>query len=318
LFHFFPIFFFLEKSQETLSFLHQTGNSEMQSILLLMVASLAAAQLSQGDIVNPNYKKKKKKKKKKGTPQTHADSNLYTQAFTSFNADEDGFAVVALTNLPSSINIFFTDRPVSGSGFDDSRAKDGVLTWTTSSIVAAGTVVRFSAVDTTPAVSTGAVALTDGTFNLSPNAETLIAYQGQSTSSTSLLAAVSTESVTPTGLTNGVNAVIITNSAEFGEYTGDRSSQSSFSAYAPIVNNAANWQIASVTTTMGPGGHEEEVPDTTAFTIVTSAAGDPHLVGANGITLTCLASQPPTTRCSWRRRLRSTCSSPTVGPRCAS
>jgi hypothetical protein len=33
---------------------------------------------------------------------------------------------------------------------------------------------------------------------------------------------------------------------------------------------------------------------------------------------TCLASPEPTTRCSWRRRSRSTCSWRSVGPRCAS
>ena len=35
--------------------------------------------------------------------------------FTSFNADEDGWSMVALANLPANTTVFFTDNEWNGS-----------------------------------------------------------------------------------------------------------------------------------------------------------------------------------------------------------
>lgn len=173
---------------------------------------------------------------------------------------------------------------VSGT-FVAAAGRDGTLSWTVTSPISAGTVVRFLAVDLgSRSASTGTLAVMDS-FNLSPNSETLIAYQGGVNVPTTLITSVSTEGSTPFGLTNGLNAVEIETSAEFRQYVGSRSSQSSFAAYGPLVNNAANWNGPTPSLTPGSGGNENALPNTDPFTLSTSVTGDPHVSGANGINI---------------------------------
>jgi hypothetical protein len=82
-----------------------------------------------------------------------------------------------LAPIASGEVVFFTDRDLSGFSFVNA-IRDGTLTWTVNAPIAAGTVIRFSQVDLgTRAATIGTLTVTD-TFNLSPNGETLIAYQG--------------------------------------------------------------------------------------------------------------------------------------------
>lgn len=184
-------------------------------------------------------------------------------AFTAFNADEDGWAIVNFTDIDANTTIYFSDNEWNGSAFNTG---EGFHTWNSGlSTIAAGSVVRFSKVDqASRSVSIGTYSAT-GDTGLSASSETIYAFLGTNANSpTTFLAGVSTEgstNLTPAGLTSGVNAVVLTNSADFGQYTGDRSTQASFADYRPLVNSAANWNIVV-------GGDQAiQVPNITNFTV---------------------------------------------------
>ncbi|MFN0160466.1 MAG: FxDxF family PEP-CTERM protein [Burkholderiales bacterium] len=185
-------------------------------------------------------------------------------AFTSFNADEDGFAIVAFTNIAANTTIYFRDDSWNGAAFG---ATEGVYTWNSgTSVINAGTVVRFSAVDAAGrSASFGSIAWSGANVGLSATSETIYAFTGvDANTPASFLTAVSTEgaaTVTVAGLANGVNAVVLTASTDYAEYTGTRSGELSFGAYRPMVNNPGNWNI------LVGGAQQAQIPNTTAFTI---------------------------------------------------
>ncbi|WP_309732405.1 PEP-CTERM sorting domain-containing protein, partial [Chamaesiphon sp. OTE_75_metabat_556] len=107
-------------------------------------------------------------------------------------------------------------------------------------------------------------------FGLSATSETLYAFLGTSdTTPTTLLTAVSTESADTlgiVGLTNGVNAIRLTPSADFAEFNGSRTNQASFANYRTSVNTASNWNINV------DGDGTSVVPNSTRFSLAASAA----------------------------------------------
>jgi hypothetical protein len=201
-------------------------------------------------------------------------------AFTSFNADEDGFSMVALTSIAANTTVYFGDNEYLSGAFN---AGESYSKWVSgSSAIAAGSVIRFTSIDTTSlAASLGTYTreTVSGSSNwgLSNSNETLYAYQGTSaTAPTTFLAAVTNGSfavdgpLTSTGLTEGVNAIRLNANAtnatpDYGVYTGVRSGLSSFSAYLPLLANPSNWQIDTTN-----GTYTTTVPDTTAFTVTPS------------------------------------------------
>jgi hypothetical protein len=186
-------------------------------------------------------------------------------AFTSFNADEDGWALVAFKDIDANTTIYFTDNEWSGSSFNTGEA---LRTWNTGgSLIQAGTVVRFSAVDTPGASATFGTLSQTGDTGLNATAETLYAYLGTDVNTpTTFLAAVTTlgndSEITPAGLAGGSTGVVLTASTDYAQYIGPRSGLASFAAYAPLVNNPANWSI------LVGGSQEFAVPDTMAFSVV--------------------------------------------------
>lgn len=200
--------------------------------------------------------------------------------FTAFNADEDGFAMVTLVNLPSGTKVWFSDNEWDGvSAFNSGESYSS---WTTTAPVAAGTVVRFSATDsaTLLAASTGSyvreAVASNTNYGFSQTEDTLYAYLGTSaTTPTTFLSAVSTStfgsaaggSLTGTGLAVGNGAVQLAFGSDFGQYTGARTGQAAFGDYKSLVSNVANWQD------LGDGTFATTVPDTTAFTV--SAVPEP-------------------------------------------
>lgn len=188
-------------------------------------------------------------------------------AFTAFNADEDGWAIVALTDLAANSTIYFTDSNWDGAAFTSS---EGFHTWQTGAgVIAAGTVIRFSDIDQAGrAVSVGSLSST-GNAALSSTADTLYAYVGSGTSApTTFLAAVSSEGAAAAatalgaaGLTAGVNAIALPASTDYAGYTGARSGAADFAAYRTLVNDVANW------TAFTDGVHADAVPDTTPFSV---------------------------------------------------
>ena len=208
-------------------------------------------------------------------------------AFTAFNADEDGWSLVALADIAPSTQIFFTDGTASNATTIGNT--ESAFNWNTGlGTISAGTVVRFSAIDVASrAASIGTFsAIGAANFGLSATAETVYAFLGTSGASGSvvstMLTAVSSEannaSLTIVGLNPGVDAVKLTSSADFAGYTGARSGEAAFSAYASLVNNAANWSI-----NVGGNG-ATVVPDATHFSVsaVPVPAALPLLVSALG------------------------------------
>ncbi|MDH4391791.1 MAG: PEP-CTERM sorting domain-containing protein [Aquabacterium sp.] len=188
-------------------------------------------------------------------------------AFTAFNADEDGWSLVTFVDIAPNTRIYFSDSTATGAT-TIGTGESSFLWGTGASMITAGTVVRFSAIDVAArAASIGSFsAVGTGNLGLSATAETVYAFLGSSaTAVTTMLSAVSSEAsttaLTTVGLTAGTNAIKLTSSADFAGYTGARSGDVSFAAYAPLVNNAANWAI-------NVGGNGTLLlPDTTNFTI---------------------------------------------------
>lgn len=192
-------------------------------------------------------------------------------AFTSFNADEDGWSIVALSELAPGSSVYFTENAFNTStgGFEGS---EGFYTWDIGAGgVLAGTVVRFSTIQNTGrAASTGSLSARGGTA-LSQTGETLFAYLGTSDAAPTLfLAALTTESATAsllagTGLAFGLDAIALAVGADYGDYRGARGGEADFGAYRRLVNAPANWQ-AELT-----GTWDAASPDLTAFTVATPA-----------------------------------------------
>ncbi|MBD0387430.1 MAG: hypothetical protein ICV54_13130, partial [Nostoc sp. C3-bin3] len=193
-------------------------------------------------------------------------------AFISFNADEDGWSIVTFVDIDPNTNIYFSDGTAASPTAIGSNESSFV--WNTGSQkIAAGTVVRFSAIDSTNrASSIGTFTVVNSSdLGLNTTDETVYAFLGNSaTAPTTILTAVSSEannnSLTTVGLTDGVNAIKLTSSTDYGQYTGSRSGQTSFVSYKALVNNSANWTID----TEGDGA--TIVPNTTNLAI---ASGNP-------------------------------------------
>jgi len=203
----------------------------------------------------------------------HAALGAGGLAFTSFNADEDGFSLVTFVQLAANTTIYFRDDEWNGLAISAGGAfntGEGQHTWSTgASPIAAGTVIRFSAVDkASRAASIGALTST-GDTGLNASAETIYAFLGSDAGTPSaFLAAVSTGdfsvqngTLTNTGLTVGVNAVSLTASTDYAQYTGPRANQTTFDAYRPLVNDPANWLI------LVGGDQAGQIPDTAVFAI---------------------------------------------------
>lgn len=184
-------------------------------------------------------------------------------AFTSFNSDEDGFTIVTFVDLAANTTVYFRDDEWSGASFNTG---EGLHTWNSGAgVVTAGTVIRFSAVDQAARSASIGTLTSTGDTGLNATSETIYAYLGSSINTPStFLAGISSEGSTnlaPAGLTNGNNAVVVTNSTDYAVYVGPRSGAASFADYRTQVNNSANWSIA-----VG-GSQELMVPNTTPFTV---------------------------------------------------
>lgn len=192
-------------------------------------------------------------------------------AFTSFNTDEDGWAIVALADLPMDTVIYFTENEWNGEALGVGGAfnsGEAVYTWSLGAeAVAAGAVVRFSGVNRAAdrSASAGALSAT-GTANLAGGGDGLFAYIGADDANPSgFLAAISNDGfvgdqLNGTGLILGASAVALDAGTRFGTYVGPRSGASVFGSYASTVNNAADWSIFKVASA-------DAEPDLTPFSV---------------------------------------------------
>lgn len=208
--------------------------------------------------------------------QANAALNTGDIAFTAFNADEDGWALTTFVDIAANTKIYFTDNEWTGEAFNTGESYSS---WTTgTSTISAGSVIRFSNVDTatTLAASVGSFvreSVSGSTnYGLSQSGDTVYAYLGNSaiaatTFLTAISSAASITSVADGGLINtglivGETATQLANGTDYAEYSGLRADLTSFDAYKPLVANVtANW------TNGGEGSFAATVPNTTAFTV---------------------------------------------------
>ena len=215
-------------------------------------------------------------------------------AFTGINADgNDNIAFVALTTIAAGETIIFEDNEWNGTAFADTN--EGAFSWTSTTAVAAGTIVRIDNIGTgTITASTGTASATvagRGTNRgIGGNDETIYAYQG-SASSPTFIAAVATGGfstangvLTNTGLVAGTSALDLStllNDLDIAAFNGARSGQASFANYLQILNTASNFIGQDGTGDQSIDGTNPDVPfSSTAFTI--QAAEPPQSVAFSG------------------------------------
>ena len=205
-------------------------------------------------------------------------------AFVGFNADgNDNIAFVALVDISAGETIIFEDNEWNGTTFNDTN--EGAFSWTATSVVTAGTIVRIDNIGSgTIAASTGTVV--DASL-LSPSRgtnrglgagdETIYAYQGTAAAPTFITAIASggfsatNGLLTNTGLTAGVNAINLStldDDADIAAFNAARSGQANFAAYLPIINNPTNWIAQDGTGDQSIDTTAPDVPfSSTVFTI---------------------------------------------------
>ena len=206
----------------------------------------------------------------------HADlTTAGDLSFTAFNADEDGFSMVALADIAPNTKVYFTDNEWNGSAFNTGESYSSWLSG--ANVIAAGTVIRFSKVDsaTLLAASVGSFSreAVSGSTNwgLSTSEDTVYAYLGTSaTAPTLFLSAVtngtfgnaSSGSLANTGLSTSNGAIKLSNGSDYAEYNGLRTGQATFADYKPLVSNVANWNDLG-----NSADGTNLAPDTTAFAV---------------------------------------------------
>jgi predicted extracellular nuclease/methionine-rich copper-binding protein CopC len=188
-------------------------------------------------------------------------------AFVGFNSDTGtngkSFAFVALAALAAGEVIHFTDNGWLAT--NALRTGEGFLSWTApAGGIAAGTVVTISTGEVT-AISASIGAVTEpADVNFSTAGDQIIAFQGAVTNSTTftvgtLLAALNDEgsavwqsdatstntSALPTGLTNGTNAVALTELDNY-IYSGP-TTPADKATWLTRINTAANWTGSDTT-----------------------------------------------------------------------
>ncbi len=210
--------------------------------------------------------------------QANAALNAGDIMFTAFNADEDGLSFVTFVDIAANTTIFFSDNEWTGSAFNSGESYNQ---WVSSDVVAAGTVVRFSAYDKTSlSASTGVLSRVSvsgsANWGISNSGETVYAYLGTAaTAPTTFLSAITNGTfdahgpLNNTGLTAGVNAIELTAKAgassnpDYAEYNGVRGGLNHFTDYKAQVANVNNWNVDTVNNSDSAA----LVPNTTAFTV---------------------------------------------------
>lgn len=194
-------------------------------------------------------------------------------AFTSFNADEDGFSLVAFVDIGANTTIHFNDNEWNGNAIGAGGAfnsGEGVLSWNSGAApILAGTVIRFSKYDqASRSASVGSLFGAGGDNGINASNETIYALLGSNANKpTAFLAAISNGgfgsngTLANTGLAVGSSAVQLNSGTDYAEYAGPRSGEAAFADYRLLVNANANW------TNLGDGSFAARVPNTENFSV---------------------------------------------------
>lgn len=214
-------------------------------------------------------------------------------AFTSFNADEDGWSMVALSTISANTTVYFSDNEWTGSAFNTGES---FHQWVSgASQIDAGTVIRFLSTDkTTLSSSVGSLsrAAVSGSSNYGTanSNETIYAYLGTGAATpTTFLAAITNGSfaadgsLTNTGLVAGVSAIRLNQNTpsatpDYGQYTGQRSGLAQFGDYKSLVNNAANWAVDTT-----DGNYAATGANTTAFAVTAVPEPESYVLALLGL-----------------------------------
>lgn len=194
--------------------------------------------------------------------------------FAAYNASEDGWTLVALVDLAPATKLFFSDNNWDGKAFSSG---EGFLGWDSGKdLIKAGTVVRFSKIDSAFAQSASfgtleRVLIPGSTApNLKQAGDTLYAYQGPDALTPKVfIAAISGDAflaaegtLQGTGLAPGAAAVSLPVGTKFAEATGvNRSGSLTNLAAQAQLSNAANW------TPQSSGNFVSAVPEVTSFNV---------------------------------------------------
>ncbi|MEA5581875.1 lamin tail domain-containing protein [Nodularia harveyana UHCC-0300] len=207
-------------------------------------------------------------------------------AFVGFNADgNDNIAFVALVDINPNEVIIFEDNEWNGTTWNDTN--EGAFSWTSDSLIAAGTIIRIDNIGSGEIVaSTGTiiqpVAERGNNRGLSASGEVLYAYQGDASSPIFITAIAgggfseSNGTLTNTGLTAGVNALDLSSlaagGADVAAFNSDRTGAANFADYLPIINNPSNWIAQDGSGDQSIDTIAPDVPfSDTAFTLATIA-----------------------------------------------
>jgi gliding motility-associated-like protein len=194
------------------------------------------------------------------------------------------FAVVVLASIASGETIYITDKGITLGAWQSDLATEGIFSWTTTSTIAAGTVIKFSVTSglspsVTSSPSVGTLSVTNGwssTSTASPfgnNGDQIIIYQGTSGAPTFIFgynSGINTIGITngwntggstannyceiPTGLTNGTNAVSHAGAGALDNYVYTGTTTGTKAALLAAICNSANWSSDDTTPyTFGPG-----------------------------------------------------------------
>lgn len=189
-------------------------------------------------------------------------------AFVSINADEDGFALVSFVDLAADTELFMTDQSWNGLASGSGGAFEGgggVLTWTVGSALAAGSVVRFSSVQSAALIgaSHGSVLRSSGSMSLALTDESLYVY-AMAGSTVVPLAAIGNGSDFATELAgSGLDAasLALSGRVDFAEYQGPRSGETALADYRSKVFDPGQWLVRKST------DESLTAPDMTAFSV---------------------------------------------------
>lgn len=172
--------------------------------------------------------------------------------FVGFNADgSDGFAVLTLADIPSGFVLYFTDNNWDGTSF---TSNEGEIEWenTTGSTIQEGTIITFNPTTSGPMVDVGTI--NSGTLSLNADNESIFALGVPSASvdgSEDFISAIGTEldnsgatDLTNTGLTNGVDAIVIDGDEDVMVYDGANGTDCTgltFTQCATLFNTSGSW-----------------------------------------------------------------------------
>ncbi|KAA3652770.1 MAG: PEP-CTERM sorting domain-containing protein [Proteobacteria bacterium] len=189
-------------------------------------------------------------------------------SFVAINASEDGFALSSFVDLAAGTQLFVTDNEWNGLAVGAGGAftpGEGVLAWTLDSTLSAGSVVRFSSVDSAAnvAVSHGVVSRSGG-FSLAQSNESVYLYRDDGLGGVLPLAALGygsgfSDELKGSGLE--MSAVALDGTVKFAEYAGDRAGAGGLSGYQEMVSDPNQW------TKQSTGDVSALAPNMTAFTV---------------------------------------------------